>query len=220
MNIKLLILSAFITLGLFSCKNNGDLAPIVLTANLNVVNASADTINFYQNGARLNNASILVPGYEYGYLSVPSGSTIYQFKKAGNVNYLIPNYPLKLDSNAFYSLFVAGETTDKLFLIKDTTSLAPSTTAATIRFVNASPSLSLDVKMGALSFSNQAFKSATSYNYITTGAITVKIYQSGTTTLLASGPVTLIAGTIYTLFTRGVPSGTGQNQFAVSLIIN
>jgi hypothetical protein len=220
MNSKVLILVLLvIATGLFACRSNGDLIPVVKTTTLEVVNADINALNFYQNGTRLNNISSLAPGGASGYLPVPTGTNMYEFKIAGASNYLINNYSLTLDTPYRYSLFAAGETSDKLFLIKDIR-IAVSTTMAMIRIVNASPSGSLNISVGSLSFTGLAFKSASSFNNIANGINTITIYQSGSTTPVYSGSVTLATSTFYTLFTTGVVGGTGQNKLSASLIVN
>ncbi|MDB5109508.1 MAG: hypothetical protein JWR67_622 [Mucilaginibacter sp.] len=222
-NIKVFILLVFVAIGLYACKNNGEIIPVVKTTLLNVVNADINPLNFYQNGTRLNNISSINPGSESDYMSVPNGTTIYQFKIAGSrtPDYIINNYSLKLDSSA-HSLFAAGETADKLFLIKDVP-LKDSSSVAMIRFVNASPATTnLTVSIGSsLTYSNQAFQSASNFTYIAPGTYTVNIYQAGSVTpLLSPQTITLIANTKYTLFTRGIINGTGQNALSASVVTN
>src|SRR5476649_2415028 len=124
MNSRALILVfAGLVIGLLSCKKgNGDVLAAIQTTNLNVVNASADTLNFYGDGTRVNNGSNLYPDGSLGYLTVTSGAQSYQFKKAGNPNALV-DVPLILDASTLnlqklYSLFIAGETADKVFLTR------------------------------------------------------------------------------------------------------
>jgi hypothetical protein len=224
MNIKALILVfAALVIGLSSCqKNGGDLIAVAQTTGLNVINASADTLNFYQNGTRLNNTSNLYPGGSLGYQAVTYGAQNYQFKKAGNANALV-TIPLALDVSRLYTLFVAGETADKLFLLRDTLITDTGkvgTTSSRIRFVNASSAGNLDVYIGSsFHYSNRAFKSNTGFIRVTSGPNVLTIYQSGSTTpLLPPGTLTLAAGTSYTLFTKGTLNGTGNNAFAARIL--
>jgi len=153
---------------------------------------------------------------------VLSGIQTYQFKIAGSYNYLFNGYQLKLDTGQYYSLFAAGETVDKMFLINDSVTPKASTTQATIRFVNASAeTTNLTVSLrDSLTYTNSAFKYASAYSYISSGISTFKVYQAGTATPLISGTITLTASTLYTIVTRGTINGTGQNQLSVSLLLN
>jgi hypothetical protein len=221
MSVKILIVVLVVAGFVSSCKKNGDLVPINLTTNLNVINADANSLNVYQNGSRLNNTSILSPGSESGYMTVLAGIQTYEFKIAGNYNYLFNGYQKKLDNGQYYSLFAAGETADKLFLTNDAAP-ADSATKATVRFVNASAgTTNLTVSLrDSLTYTNCAFQYASAYNYIGSGISTVKVYQAGTATPLIDSTVTLTAGTLYTIFTRGTINGTGQNHLSVSLLLN
>jgi len=195
----------------------------IQTTNLNVVNASADTLNFYQDGTRVNNGSNLIPDGSLGYQTVTSGAQNYQFKKAGSPNTLV-DIPLTLDVSTLtvqklYSIFIAGETSDKVFLTRDTL-VNDTTGGASVRFVNASPITgTLDVTIGnTFSYKKMAFKSATGFIHVNSGNSTLTIYQSGSTTPLASGTITLVEGTSYTLFTKGLLNGTGKSAFGVRIL--
>jgi hypothetical protein len=221
MNTKIpIFLFAVFVIGLASCKKGtGDLVPTVLTSSLDVINAGADTVNFYENGTRLNNTSNLYPLGTLGYLSVTAGAQNYQVKKAGNPNTLI-TIPLTLSAANGYTLFIAGETADKTFMLKD--QLGTDTTkGAWIRFVNASPiDGTVDVTIGAkFSYKNIAFKSATPYTKVSGGLNLLTIYQSGSSTPLTTpGNLNLTVGGIYTLYTKGVLNGTGNSAIGARII--
>jgi len=177
MNIKVLsLLLIVIIAGFAACKATGDIAPVLTTTNLNIVNADTNALNFYQNGSRLNQISSLAPSSESGYITVslPPTPTIYQFKIAGSSNYLINGYELTLDTFKYHSLFAAGETADKVFLVTDVAPASGTVTQAAIRFVNASPATTgLTVSFnGGPTFANQAFKSASGFTLIGSGIVT------------------------------------------------
>jgi len=213
----LILVFAGLVIGLLSCKKgNGDVLATVQTTNLNVVNAGADTLNFYEDGTRVNNGSNLIPDGSLGYTTVTSGAQSYQFKKAGSPTALV-DVPLTLDVSRLYSIFIAGETADKVFFTRDT---LVSDTGARVRFVNASPiSGTLDVTIGnTFNYKKLAFKSATGFIHVNSGKNTLTIYQSGSTTPLALGTLTLSGSTSYTLFTRGQLNGTGNSAFAARIL--
>lgn len=218
--IKILTLVILTGIGLTSCKKDGDLAPVVKQAGLNTINASNNAINVYQNGTRLNNLGSIGIGGQSGYFSVVAGIQQYQLKKAGpdSPEYLINDLSLNLDSGKSYSLFVAGETADKVFKITDT-SFDPVDGKAMVRFINTLPGTTLDVTIGSLSFSNTAFKAPSSFTNVNSGANSLKIYQAGSTTPIIDQTITLTAGTYYTLFTTGTLTGTGADKFTARMII-
>lgn len=219
---KILALLVFVGIGLLSCKKDGDIVVVLPQAGLNTVNANNYAINVYQNGTRLNNLGSIGTGGKSGYFSVTAGTLQYQIKKASpdNPDYLISDLALQLDSAKTYSLFVAGDTSDKLFMLKDSVPSVPGTMAA-IRFVNTLPgTTNLDVTIGTASYPNMAFKSFTEFSGVNSGATSLKVYQSGTATPIIDQTITLTAGTIYTIFTTGTLSGTGADKLTARMVIN
>ena len=219
--IKILTLVILAGIGLSSCKKDGDLAPVIKQAGLNTINASNNAINVYQNGTRLNNLGSIGIGGQSGYFSVAAGIQQYQLKKAGpdSPEYLISDLSLDLDSGKSYSLFVAGETADKVFKIADT-SFTPVDGKAMVRFINTLPgTTNLDVTIGSLSFSNTAFKAPSPFTNVNSGANSLKIYQAGSATPIIDQTITLTAGTYYTLFTTGTLTGTGADKLTARMII-
>ena len=225
MNIRVLIFIICVAIGASSCKHS-DVAPVksnTTVGNLNMVNATNNVLNLYQNGNRVNNASVINPGSVSGYLPVAYGTQKYQLKIAGetNPNYLFDAVELTLDTLKTYSLFAVGETSDKLFLKEDVISSAIPQTQAAIRFVNTLPgTTNLDVKIEALNYTNVSFTTATDFTGIAPGPTTIKVYQAGLSTPDISETFTLVAGTIYTVFTTGTLAGTGTDKLTVKLSIN
>jgi len=209
-----------IAICLTSCKSNGDVLPSGKQAQLNLVNTDTTSLNVYQNGARINNLSTISPGGITGYIPVNFGTTIYQVKKDGASNYLIDGYSMKLDTNAFYTLFIGGETADKLFLTPDAHALVGSN--ALIRFVDAAnTTTNFDIYIGSnLSFSNRAFKSFTDFTTIVAGTYLVTVYPHGSATAFLKGSVILSAGGAYTFFVKGIPGTTGLSKFSATLLVN
>jgi hypothetical protein len=211
------LLFAISVIGLSACSKVSD---DILVANnsttLTVINASSDTLNFYQNGTRLNSTSNLYPFGQLSNLSVIVGDQNYQFKKAGNANTLV-NALFSIQANTIYTMFTAGGSADKVFLLRDT---LKNDSLARIRFVNASPiNGTLDVTIGsAFNYKKLSFKSATPFVAMAGGKVALAIYQSGGTTPLAAGTLTLTSGNSYTLYTKGVLNGTGNNLFGARIL--
>jgi len=204
---------------LFSCKKmDGDLPPETGdAAAMNVVNATADTLNIFQNGTRFNYTSSFYPGGSLGYLQVLAGEHQYQIKKAGTPNALL-SLPLQLDSAKIYSFFIAGNTADRVFLTND---VFLANDDIEVRFVNTTPGMTFDIKIGAnFSYSKRTFKSVTDFVKMTTGKNHYEIYETGNPVALKTGDLTLANNRVYTLFTKGTVTGTGENAFDIKLIIN
>jgi hypothetical protein len=216
-----------VVLGFSACKKNNDApATVVLADSLNVINASADTLNIYLNGTRLSNNSNLYPAGSSGYYYVPSGLQTYQIKQIFNpvtsVVRTLFSYPLTLTAHHYYSLFIPGETSDLASNTIDT--LQSDTTAGTcyVRFVNASPDAgSLDFSAGGVSFSNQSFKSATGFKLVDTSSLSpILLYHSGSSTPVISGHYPLVEGKSYTFYSKGKLSGTGNAVFSIGVTVN
>jgi hypothetical protein len=217
-----ILLFVFALSGLFSCKNNDEVFAPKVSAFINVVNASADTLNFYLNGTRQNNTSSLYPGGQSLYITVPDGEQNYQFKKAGGFNVLF-NVPLNLQDSTNTSLYIYGESAGQAFTTNDALlsyTAHPDTTQ--IRFVNVSPDAgSLNVTVGdTLSFMSQAFKSSTAFALIGGGQKEVKITQVGAVSALKDTTIVFQPGGIYTLISKGLLNGKGNAAFGVGVIIN
>ena len=220
MNIKLLLLLTVLAFGLASCKKTDDASATVQTTGLNVVNASSDTLNYYLNGTRINNASSIYPLGSSGYLQVAIGEQNYAFKRPRSSEVLM-SLPLALDSGKTYSLYVAGRSPDLTFSTIDT--LAVDTgRRAMIRFVNASPDAgTLDVMVGdTVNFKVRAFKTATVFLPVNAGEKHIRVYQSGSATAKIDETRTLIGGRVYTLFTKGKLNGAGSAALGTGLIVN
>jgi hypothetical protein len=224
MNMKLSVFILLILfIGIASCKKEVDDAPVTAaTVNLNVVNATADTLNFYVNGSRVNVNSFLYPFGYSGYTGVAVGAYNFQFKKARKPAILF-ELPAFLDSAVTYSAFVGGLSAEQSFSIIDTLK-ADTASRAMVRFVNASPdSGNLDVYVGlgdTVNFKARAFKSATVFVPVTPGNKSVRLQQSGSGALLATVTRTFVAGRIYTIFSKGTVAGLGDNALGTGMVVN
>jgi len=215
----ILILTLLLACLAFSCKKmNADYPPDTgKPALINVVNATADTLNIFQNGNRFNYTSAFYPGGSLGYLQVLAGDQQYQLKKDGTPNVLL-NLPMKLDTLGVYSFFIAGTTGDRVFLTKD---VFLANNDIEIRFVNTTPGKSFDIKVGSgFTGSSIAFKTATAFVKMTVGKNHYQLFESGNPVAIVEGDITLADQRVYTLFTKGAINGTGDNALSVKLITN
>ncbi len=232
MSIRLLILLiiVFITGGLSACKKNNDAPTVTATVGLNVINASADTFNFYLNGTRQNGTSNLFPGSSTGYYPIPVGSQTFQIKKpfntVTNVLQTLFNITLTSDNNPYHSLFITGPVLADTFTTVDALNSTSKTDTCFIRFVNASPgTTALDMAYGSTTqFTNRPSKSVTAFTFANTvtgasinGYIALKVFNTGSTTALAIDSVALVQGKSYTFYTMGVP---GSATFSIGTMIN
>jgi hypothetical protein len=222
MNTKYSVLFFILALvGLLSCKNNDNVFPKVSYTGITVINASADTLNFYLNGTRQNNTSSLFPAGNSGLRIVSSGLQNYQFKKAGRPDVLF-SVPLNLTTNTFNSVYVTGETAASLFKTVDTIPLDTLPLVTSVRFVHAAPGAgNLDVFVGdTVNFKMRAFKSSSVFLPTGSGKKEVKIYLSRSATLEKDTIITFQPNLAYTLFAKGLLNGKGNSVFGVGILIN
>jgi hypothetical protein len=215
-SIFVLIVGVF---GLASCKNNDEVFKTVIYSSVNVVNASADTLNFYLNGTRQNNASSLYPGGQSDYLAIPSGSENFQFKKPKTATALF-SLPLTLKDSTNYSIFLTDGTAAGAFSnvdFLDTTGFSDQLHFR-LRFVNASPDAgTLTVTVDSNSVSNAAVKSISSFLLYGEGPKEVKVFQGGSATAKIDTTITFEPNTFYTIFSKGLLNGNGTTAFSIGV---
>lgn len=227
MNYRILIILLFaLTTGLLSCKNKDYPLPVSPPTYLNVVNATADTLDYAINFTRQNNASDIYSGGATYYQSVISGTQKYQFKKAGNPDVLFSTtYTLDTGTYKYYSIFIGGESADKTFLVVDNNNQAGAVinadtthTTAAIRFINASPSigtLNMVINKGdTVNIKGSAFESVSPFMLAKATLNEIKIYEANNTTPIVDTTFTFQQYGIYTIFAKGVLNGKGNSAFS------
>jgi hypothetical protein len=225
MNYRLPILFFLIALTtLVACKKNYIVANTPAhPPGLNVINATADSLDFFINGTRQNIAADITPGGATYYLSVLFGTGNYSFKKAGSVVTLF-SMPETLDTAADYTLFVCGESADKSFIQQDFIPDDTVTNTSAVRFVNASPNagaINIAVSQGtSVSLTNCAFKYISNFLAIKDTINEVKVYNTSTGAALLDTTFTFLNGETYTLFTQGTPGGKGNSAFSMVQLVN
>ncbi len=207
-------------IGLLSCKNNDNVFKPVTYTDLTVVNATTDTINFYINGTRQNNASSIYPGGAATHIPVLAGSQNFGVKKAGSSAVLL-TVPITQTTQTYNSIYIAGETPDKVFHTTDTL-VTDTLPYATVRFVNAAPDAgNLTVTIGDTTFfKSSPFKSSSAFFLTGSGQKTIKVYQVGAATPKVDTILTFQPGNAYTIFSRGLLNGKGTSALKVGLLLN
>jgi len=223
MSTRLTVLFFIAVVALASCKNNDNVFSKKVSSYINVVNASADNINFYVNGTRQNNSSALTPGGQTFYLTVPAGAQNFQIKKDGSPDYLI-SIPLNLKDSVYHSLYITGETIDKTLAAVDTLqtdTLTIHKNNIQLRFVHTTPGAgAFDVKVGDTLRYRAAFKGYSSFVYLGSGKKEIKVYESGSSTAKIDTIVTMSPNKGYTIYTVGTLNGTGSSKFRLGVALN
>ncbi len=217
MKLPSIIILFFVIAGIYSCKKGYDIPETVgLPSYLNTINSTQDTLNYFLNGTRQNNTSTIFPLGSTNYLNVTSGQNNYEFRKNGSPVVLFGKV-LSLKDTTYQTLFVCGETADKAFISQDT--LKPSLTGAKIRFVNtAAGSGPLTATLNDTAIARSfPFQKLGSYYNTSAGTKTLKIYVSGSTTPGVTQTFALTTGVSYTMYVKGLPTGTGQAALRIGL---
>lgn len=224
MKFKITVFIALIGfLGIVSCKKGDDTAITTLTTNVNFINATTDTLNYYVNGSRLNTTSASYPLGATGYLSTTFGEQNYQVKKDGNATVLF-NLPLSLDTAKIYSVFMTDNTAGNTIMTTDTLDKDNLSDTTSIRFVHTSPNLGdVDVRVGegdTTVFRSRAFKSVSVFLPLNAGVKRIRVYKAGTDVVLSDEMRILQTNRIYTLFTKAALTATASTASGTGLIIN
>jgi hypothetical protein len=179
---------------------------------LNVVNATADTLDFFVNGTRQNNQSDIYPDGATYWLSVVYGKATYSFKNTGRPATLF-SLAETLDTGTFQTMFLVGTSADKVFLVNDSvtnaTAITAGDTTSAIRFVNAAPNMGgLDIvvtkgKTTPISIKNCSYKYLSSYMSLKDTVTKIDVYATGTTKAIFDTTFTPVPGQSYTFFTKG-----------------
>jgi hypothetical protein len=221
MRIYLTVFVAFAALlGIESCKKGDDTAISTLSTNVNFINATTDTLNYFVNGTRINNASAVYPFGATGYLPTVFGEQNYQVKKDGNPGVLF-NLTMNLDTGKTYSVFTTDNTPANTFTVVDT--LTGIDTLSLIRFAHTSPKVAnLTIEVGdTVKFTNQSFKSVSDYSQIRPGEKHIRVIDVTTGNVLINEVRTIQVNRAYTLFTKGGLTATGGTaSTGTGLIIN
>ncbi|WPU95487.1 DUF4397 domain-containing protein [Mucilaginibacter sabulilitoris] len=225
--IKILFIVA-VGLYLSSCKKNDDRPQARLTTNLNVVNVSNNTINFYQNGTRLNNTGSYIPGGTLGYIPVLAGTQNLQIKVAGNSDPLF-SLPLALDTGKLYSLYI-GPTAGDTFSTTDVFE-SPGPDSIMVRFVNASPDAGLlgvsfhssDANSTVITpseFKDVEYKKTTNFIATQSGELILNVYKSSAPADPKIDTLTFNSGGIYTIYSYGTLGSGGIANLNTRLVNN
>lgn len=153
-----------------------------------------------------------------------SGTRPVRVNVAGTSTTVIEARPV-LRRNTFYTVFAANRVAnlEPVVLVDDLTS--PAAGNAHVRFVHLSPDApAVDIAVangGPVLFPNVSFKGSTAFTPVPGGTYDLEVRVAGTNTVALSLPgVRLEAGRIYTVFAKGLLSGSGTQALGAGLIVN
>jgi hypothetical protein len=200
---------------------------------------SSAIYSVYSDSVNLTSSSQLAFGVTTGsggtpYHTITAGNNIIRWTADGTTNVVDTAY--NFQAGQYYSFFVydtaAAGAPLKLLALKDNLN-APVAGIAEIRFLSLSPNASpssilLRNRTDTVQLRNTSYIGSTVYNMdslaafniVNPGTYNVVVNNADNLNLLANtDSVTIVAGKIYTLYTRGYTGITGSNTFNFGLII-
>lgn len=188
------------------------------------VHASPDAPNVDINLGWLPAARDLAFGRNTPYRFTFAGARRITVNVAGTKTTVIDATPT-LAPRTFYSVFAIDKVANiaPLVLVDDLT--LPAAGKAHVRFVHLSPDApAVDVAVangGPVVFGNKSFKDATAFTPLPAGTYDLEVRLAGTSTVVLPLPgIKLAAGSIYTVYAKGLVAGTGAQALGAGIIVN
>ncbi|MBS1932738.1 MAG: DUF4397 domain-containing protein [Bacteroidetes bacterium] len=199
---------------------------------------SSTAYSVYADSANLTTSGMLGFGMTTGnggspYQTIVSGNDSIKWVASGSTSAALDT-SYNFSSGQYYSLFLYDTAMPgsslKTVILKDNLT-APASGQAEIRFVSFSPNALMSEGWlingtDTLQLKNMVYAGGTVYNVdtlsafttVTPGTYSVVLNNAENLNLLANDSITLAAGKIYTLYSKGYTGITGSNAFNVGLI--
>lgn len=225
-NFLMLAIALPLAVSVTSCKDDEEEtpAPSVDKSSVMVTHASPDApgVDLLVDNTKVNSAALTFPN-STGYLSVNSGTRNIKVNVAGTSTTVI-NADLPLVKNVSYSIFAVNTVASIEPLVIEDDLSAPATGNAHVRFIHLSPdapAVDIAVDGGAVVFPDVTFKEYSDFTPLPAGTYDLEVRVAGTTTVaLDLDPIVVEAGKIYTVFARGLLTGTGNQALSAQIIVN
>ncbi len=172
-----------------------------------------------------NNTAVTGLGFPQntGYVDLTAGTRNVQVRASGTTITVI-NENLSLAENATYSVFAVDYLDEISVLVLEDNLAAPAAGKAHVRFVHLSPNapaVDIGVKNGPVVFPDVEFKEFVGFTPLDAGTYDLEVRLAGTdTVVLPLDGITLQAGTIYTVFAKGLVGGSGSQALGAEIIVN
>lgn len=226
MKLKQIFIALSLTAFLTSCDK--DETPQA-TSSVNVIHASPDApgVDLLVDNLKVNTAALNFPEAT-GYLKVSAGTRNFKVNATGTNNSVI-NANLTFSADKYYSVFAYNRLASIAAILVEDNLAVPATGQAHIRFFHLSPDAPA-VTVGTLSgttftpvFANRSFETQTtasanqSFTPVAAGTYTFDVQANGASVLNLSN-IVLQAGKIYTVFAKGLVSGTGSQALGAQIV--
>jgi len=127
----------------------------------------------------------------------------------------------QIDPTSYYSFILAGNSSSASVIAVKDDQTAPASGMARVRFVQASadaPASNVTAN-GTGIFTALSYKGVSAYTELAAGSYIFRLINASTSTVLATGSsITLAAGKIYTIYSKGSISGSGSSALSISAV--
>lgn len=204
-----------------SCKkDNGYQFDGAVVAKVQLVNASSDAGPaqlFIQGALRTPNA--VSYGSASGYNDSYTGQQDISVQSPSGT--VLASGTAQIDPANYYSFILAGSGSSASVIAVKDDQTAPATGNARVRFVQASadaPAANVTAN-GTGIFAALSYKGVSAYTELAAGPYIFRLVNASTSTVLATGSsITLAAGKVYTIYSKGSISGSGSSALSISAI--
>jgi hypothetical protein len=213
------------TFSLASCGSDNNTNPLAPApqARVMAVHASPDApaVDLLVDGA-VAGTGLAFPN-NTAYLSVAAGTRNVKVNVAGTTTTVI-DANLPVTGGASYTVFASDVVASLGAVVLTDDLTAPASGKAHVRFVHLSPdapAVDVAVQGGPVLFANRAFKQFTPFTPVDAGTYNLEVRPTGTSTVaLPLNGIVLQVGKIYTVFAKGLASGSGAQTLGAQIIVN
>ena len=218
-----LAMALFATVSLTGCGSDDNPVAPTPQARVMAVHASPDApaVDLLVDGA-VAGTGLAFPN-NTPYLSIAAGTRNVKVNVAGTTTTVI-EADLPVTAGVSYTVFASDVVASIGAVVLTDDLTAPAAGTAHVRFVHLSPdapAVDVAVKGGPVLFANKAFKQYTAFTPVAAGTYDLEVRLAGTTTVaLPLNGIALQAGKIYTVFAKGLVSGSGAQALGAQIIVN
>jgi hypothetical protein len=224
-HLRVAALAVIALVSLASCGSDSPSNPLVPTprARVMAVHASPDApaVDLLVDGA-VAGSGLAFPN-NTGYLTVNAGTRNVKVNVGGSTTTVI-DADLPVTAGGNYSVFAKGPVASIGALVVADDLTAPAAGKAHVRFIHLSPdapAVDVAVTGGPVLFANRAFEQYTAFTPVDAGTYDLEVRPAGSGTVVLALPgITLQSGKIYTVFARGLVSGSGTQALGAQIIAN
>ncbi len=218
----IVILSTFASVLLSGCLKDDDSQSQPTTSALTVINLAPDAgrLDFFLDNQRADTPLVYTSFFRY--FEIFSGNRVVELAKSGS-NTFLANNVAPLQPGRYYSLFVTGKADSVAFKLFEDNLNNPATGKAKIRFGHFAPDAPrVDVLLNTTAtFNNQEYAKVSDFKEVDPAeTYRLQVRPTGTTTTVIDTNIKIEANKIYSIFARGIVSGTGGKKLSAQIYTN